>query len=118
MVAQRSHDRKDDWTLVSSKNDDSAGKEDDFFNSLMSDLSNDLCGHRSEDRGQRTLWGHNYNHNYAGPNAKVTEKSGGSKTRLFDNFDVQALGTSKLHLRKGNEKCSNLIVICLTMGHF
>ncbi|KAL3761894.1 hypothetical protein ACHAW5_006123 [Stephanodiscus triporus] len=83
-VAQQSRDREDDWTSASSNFDDGAGKEGDFFDSLMSELSNDLREDRSEDRGPRARGGRN--HDYAGPNAKVTEKSGGPEDSFFENL--------------------------------
>ncbi|KAL9181209.1 hypothetical protein ACHAXT_010014 [Thalassiosira profunda] len=58
---------EDDW----SRDEDSAAKEDDFFDSLMSELSDDL----SEDGGARSRGARH--HDSAGPNAKRTVQNSG-----------------------------------------
>jgi hypothetical protein len=82
---RQSRDREDDWTSAPSKNNgDGAGNEGDFFDSLMSELSNDLRDDRLEEGGPRTRGGRN--HDYAGPSAKLTEKSRGAEDSFFANL--------------------------------
>lgn len=82
---RQSRDREDDWTSAPSKNNgDGAGNDGDFFDSLMSELSNDLRDDRSEEGGPRTRGGRN--HDYAGPSAKVAEKSRGAEDSFFANL--------------------------------
>ena len=82
---RQSHDRDDDWTSAPSRNNvDGAGNEGDFFDSLMSELSNDLRDDRSVEGGPRTRGGRH--HDYAGPSAKVTEKSRGAEDSFFANL--------------------------------
>jgi hypothetical protein len=80
----QSRDSEDERIMASSKTHDGAGKEGDFFDSLMSELSNDLRDGRSEDRELRSRGGRN--HDYAGPNAKVTERSRGAEDSFFENL--------------------------------
>jgi len=74
-------DRENDW--VTKADDNSAGEEDDFFNSLMSELSDDLSGDGSEG-GSRSQG--SARHDNAGPNTKPAEKSGGSEDSFFENL--------------------------------
>lgn len=81
---RQSRDRENDWSSTSSKTYDGPGKEGDFFDSLMSELSNDLRDGRSDEKESRTRGGRS--HDYAGPNAKVMEKSRGAEDSFFENL--------------------------------
>jgi hypothetical protein len=81
---RQSRDREDDWSSMSSKKYDGPGKEGDFFDSLMSELSNDLRDGRSDKKEARTRG--ERNHDYAGPNTKVMEKSRGAEDSFFENL--------------------------------
>ncbi|KAL7536269.1 hypothetical protein ACHAXR_007035 [Thalassiosira sp. AJA248-18] len=77
-------DREDDWS--SSQAGDSAKQEDDFFDSLMSELSDDL---NDDDSGSGPRAQGSRHHDNAGPNTKVMEKSSGAgaeEDSFFENL--------------------------------
>jgi len=85
-------DRDDEWaSFSSSKEDDaSADKEDDFFDSLMSELSDDLDGSSQSGPSTRSHDGSRH-HDNAGPNPRGRDRSsgsggGGSEDSFFENL--------------------------------
>lgn len=91
---RESRDRGDDRSSSSGdRDDDVAGKEDDFFDSLMSELSDDLNnedGSSSEGGGPSRGARGSRSHDFAGPsaNARATEKSssGQAEDSFFENL--------------------------------
>ena len=77
--------KKNDWTSFSSNADENTNKEDDFFDSLMSQLSNDLRDDASQNdsrgRGSRR-------HDDAGPKTRkvVVDSNTGAEDSFFDNL--------------------------------
>mmetsp|Transcript_8805 Transcript_8805/g.16075 ORF Transcript_8805/g.16075 Transcript_8805/m.16075 type:complete len:740 (-) Transcript_8805:72-2291(-) len=86
-------DREDNraQSSPSKADDDSANNEDDFFNSLMSELSDDLSDDSSES-GSRSPGARR--HDNAGPSAaKPAEKSSGTEDSFFENL-MSELGSA------------------------
>lgn len=78
----RQDGRDDDWSTSSSPNDESTAVEDDFFDSLMSELSDDLDNDSDGSRARGTR-----HHDSAGPNSRATEsKSSGEEDSFFENL--------------------------------
>eukprot|EP00578_Thalassiosira_sp_NH16_P024139 CAMPEP_0181099338 /NCGR_PEP_ID=MMETSP1071-20121207/12607_1 /TAXON_ID=35127 /ORGANISM="Thalassiosira sp., Strain NH16" /LENGTH=806 /DNA_ID=CAMNT_0023181995 /DNA_START=146 /DNA_END=2566 /DNA_ORIENTATION=+ len=79
---RQSHDR-DDREDNSSRDGNTAKVEDDFFDSLMSELSDDLSNGRSD--GESRARGARH-HDNAGSNVKTTERNSGEEDSFFENL--------------------------------
>ena len=83
----RPSSRDNDWSTSSrAADEDGASKEDDFFDSLMSELSDDLSNDdASRDTGARVRGARS--HDNAGPNTRGAEKSSNASSGAEDFFE-------------------------------
>ena len=83
----RPSSRDNDWSTSSrAADEDGASKEDDFFDSLMSELSDDLSNDdASRDTGARIRGARS--HDNAGPNTRGAEKSSNASSGAEDFFE-------------------------------